>query len=1253
MKYLFFFLSFVVTFFIFSCKKKDFGTGPQEFKIYLDPKSGEYPEYSTFYLKLYATKRAKVWWTENKDLDDKNRQYVKSAIVDADAPLTIPVLPQYQEGDTAGVFVINVAAQDERGVELRLTEKYTIILVPYVRVSPKGGFFPSEITVSLGCNKPCNLFYTLDGSEPTEKSQSVKDGTILEISQDTTVKYFAKDPSIGIKSTVLEEKYFIDTSSPKTQAFGLEKCKCESGCDKGDESPPDVVRCNSSVTVELVATDDKSPRTEIFWSVDGKIPSDETESLFDYGGNTFTGKDVVDVPIDTHTILKFFSKDEAGNKSQIQTVIVLVGEAPFAYAEPPGGVYGKDKIPLDVKIKTIPQDANLTYIVSFPTGETSYSDICSSPCSLTLSKEGKNIISFRAFKGSLVDTNRREDYILDSTPPQVFVEPAECKSEAGPFQMTLKTDEPAWVMWKFCEPDIPTCKMSACDENEEKVNKGTSPVTGIVIDRPYNFFYCAKDKAGNLSEIKKIGCSVVGKFEETFQNQDNMDAQNTDASWGNGKLSIKRDTPEKISSLDTGGSGTQDIDVYGQYVFVIDGGVGVRVIDVSSISSPSVLYTYTLTGAVSLRAWGDVLFVATGSEIYALDIQNPRSIKSVGVISQQDLAVTSNQINEISIWGKYLIVSAGTSGIIIVEITNDEFQTSKSIKMKRVGGIQPSSASVDIFSRKSDISGNLLFVAEARGGLRILDIKDPSSPKELTSFSSFLEGTEQAISVKAFQPYVAVGTNNGNLYIIDIKDLKNPSVLSNLSVGSGIPINHLDSYGIFIILADTQGVKFVDIRDVKNPKIASDVRVGSSLRVQNFGNLLYVADANSGLFILKIAEISREIKKVQGIETSSVYFDLSGATVVSASDKSVKLKEVNSVFSPQELTSSTDLQNISAVSIWGEYLLVLEKTKLKVIKVYPIGATWVEEGSFDFENIKTGLSIKELKVWGNILIVGSDKGIFAVPLSRPSEITSDKILRFDVSAERVDIQGDRIFVGTGQNSLVVLRITQNNFQELLRFTSSGPLFGLASFGELLATSQIVSGFVLYDISQVQLGRIAVKGASPIQSSFDPLLFGQYIFSISDKVLSVLDISFPDSPREVISTSKLNATRGKNYGDLSFILGSSLDIVRFSRSKSSYLLESKATSKVVTKDLKVSIRDASVVLNTCETQELVCQNVGCSVEVQLSNNGGRTWIDVPPNAGFFPFQSTGVDLIWKVNLKTQDPLVSPEICKLTIIYRFGK
>lgn len=85
---------------------------------------------------------------------------------------------------------------------------------PIVTPSVLGGTYSSAQTVTLSVNETATIYYTLDGSTPTESSPVYS--TPLSIPNTTTLKYFAKD-SAGNSSAVQTQTYTItvaDTTPP-------------------------------------------------------------------------------------------------------------------------------------------------------------------------------------------------------------------------------------------------------------------------------------------------------------------------------------------------------------------------------------------------------------------------------------------------------------------------------------------------------------------------------------------------------------------------------------------------------------------------------------------------------------------------------------------------------------------------------------------------------------------------------------------------------------------------------------------------------------------------------------------------------------------------------------------------------------------------------------------------------------------------------------------------------------------------------
>jgi hypothetical protein len=116
------------------------------------------------------------------------------------------------ESDT----VLKFKAVDKWGYESNIvTETYYIDPdAPEVSIDPPAGTYPHDVTVTFDVYDrlgDVKVFYTLDGSEPTEDSLRYEEPFIL--TESTTVKYFAAD-GLGNKTNVLTTVYVIRKVPP-------------------------------------------------------------------------------------------------------------------------------------------------------------------------------------------------------------------------------------------------------------------------------------------------------------------------------------------------------------------------------------------------------------------------------------------------------------------------------------------------------------------------------------------------------------------------------------------------------------------------------------------------------------------------------------------------------------------------------------------------------------------------------------------------------------------------------------------------------------------------------------------------------------------------------------------------------------------------------------------------------------------------------------------------------------------------------
>jgi LPXTG-motif cell wall-anchored protein len=147
---------------------------------------------------------------------------------------------------------------------------------------PKGNLYNKTQKVILTSSKDGVIYYTIDGSEPTESSFRY-DGSI-NIDKSTTLKFIGIDMS-GTPSKVYTEEYVIDMITPTVYASP-----------RGDTY-------ESTQTIVLT----QSEEGNIYYTLDG---SDPTEASKKYSKP---------IDISKTASLKFIGVDKAGNKSPVYT----------------------------------------------------------------------------------------------------------------------------------------------------------------------------------------------------------------------------------------------------------------------------------------------------------------------------------------------------------------------------------------------------------------------------------------------------------------------------------------------------------------------------------------------------------------------------------------------------------------------------------------------------------------------------------------------------------------------------------------------------------------------------------------------------------------------------------------------------------------------------------------------------------------------------------------------------------------------
>jgi outer membrane protein assembly factor BamB len=188
---------------------------------------------------------------------------------------------------TPGVYSVKLVVTNNNGYDRDEEVKTNYITVldvtpPVVSANIPGGKYNTKLNINLTSNELVTIYYTTDGSIPTNNSM-IYSGPI-SLTKTTTLKFFAVD-SAGNPSNVSTEVYTIDNTSPSAWASV-----------KGG-----AYNTNKVVSLSM------SESGVIYYTLDGSTPSKSSKK--------YTGP----ITISSSVKLRFIAIDDLGNPSSVYT----------------------------------------------------------------------------------------------------------------------------------------------------------------------------------------------------------------------------------------------------------------------------------------------------------------------------------------------------------------------------------------------------------------------------------------------------------------------------------------------------------------------------------------------------------------------------------------------------------------------------------------------------------------------------------------------------------------------------------------------------------------------------------------------------------------------------------------------------------------------------------------------------------------------------------------------------------------------
>jgi hypothetical protein len=289
---------------------------------------------------------------------------------------------------------------------------------------------------------------------------------------------------------------------------------------------------------------------------------------------------------------------------------------------------------------------------------------------------------------------------------------------------------------------------------------------------------------------------------------------------------------------DVGTGAVSSVVVSGDYAYVGAGTAGLIVLDVHNPAAPRRVGGIPTTGQTQrLTVAGNYLYLVDGHDVLKIiDASNPTTLQVVGTYTS-----TNNPLNDVTVVGNYAYVAYGfylppTGPMLVIDIRNPAAP-------KLASKVNPSTYN----GRRVAVSGHYAFQCSVSpNALYAIDITYPYVPTIVQGgyYAGFI-----IPNFALYGNYIYLANAHGGLKIVDIS---NPAKLTlagtyaTSSIVSGVAVSGNYAY----VAADDAGLQVIDISNPTAPQRVGGYDTGGQAQdVTVAGSYVYVASGTNGLMI--------------------------------------------------------------------------------------------------------------------------------------------------------------------------------------------------------------------------------------------------------------------------------------------------------------------------------------------------------------------------------------------------------------------
>jgi hypothetical protein len=310
-------------------------------------------------------------------------------------------------------------------------------------------------------------------------------------------------------------------------------------------------------------------------------------------------------------------------------------------------------------------------------------------------------------------------------------------------------------------------------------------------------------------------------------------------------------SPGMLSSFPNPVSGTiRDVKVQGNYAYLAIYGAGIQVVDISNPLCPVKGKLVPLAGYNTL--WrvtidGNYLYaaLATDKRMDILDITTPSSPRVVGSFAPEDASSTG--FSSVAVRGDYAYLVEYYNGVRVVDIRNP----ASPAQVSAISGINANDIKV---------LGTYAYVSVRYQGFNVYDINASPGTMALAGQGTGFAGYNEGICPTT--QYTFVSGDSFGFAVYKTLNPKSPGLMVQVPVLGGV--DSLVARGNYLFVgAHNYGVWVVDISDRSNPKeVALIKNDGRNQGIDLSGNTLVFAGVWSGLNLVDVTNPASPQPKV-------------------------------------------------------------------------------------------------------------------------------------------------------------------------------------------------------------------------------------------------------------------------------------------------------------------------------------------------------------------------------------------------------